>query len=178
MQNKKALIIVDLQNDFISGSMAINGANNLALKINNYVKDHYFDEIITTQDWHCSNHPSFKKYGGLWPEHCIANTWGAQIDNKLNVKINHYFYKAKKEESYSGFYSEQNCRSELYSYLNKNNIKEVFVCGLALDYCVIATAVDSSKFGFKTTIIKDLTCSVYNNSNIGKITKKFDINLI
>lgn len=169
---KKALIIVDMQNDFCeSGALPIKGGSALPAKINKIMDK--FDYVIATQDTHPKDHISFKE----WPPHCIINTPGVQLHPMLNYKrINNIFVKGfnKNYDSYSGFYSmieSDNIKTNngLEIYLKENNITDVYICGLALDYCVKATAIGAESLGFNTKLIVDLTASVDSSNEIEAI---------
>ncbi len=171
---KKALIIVDVQNDFLpGGSLAILDGLEIIPIINKIQKQ--FDLVVATQDWHSANHGSFaknhegKKIGDttqlgslsqiLWPVHCVQDTFGACFHEDLNkVNIECAFIKGLdiNIDSYSGFYDNNQTNSTgLAGYLKNKNITEVHIVGLATDYCVKFTALDSTKEGFNTYLIKD-----------------------
>ncbi len=155
-----ALIVVDVQNDFASpsgslyvqeGEMIVVGINNLMLR---------FNTVVLTQDWHPRDHVSFK----TWPEHCIANSVGSQFHHYLRVDRAHMIMRKGTNpdvDSYSAFMDEQYNKSGLGGFLKERNIDTVYCCGLALDYCVKATALDAQKLGFKTYIVRDL-CKAVN----------------
>lgn len=172
----KALIIVDVQNDFLKGgSLAVPNGNDVIPVINEIQND--FDLIIATQDWHPANHKSFAAnhfdknefevidLNGLqqvlWPVHCVQGSFGAEFHQDLEInKIEAIFRKGMDAEidSYSGFFDNGKRKSTgLFGYLKDRNVTEVFVCGLAADYCVQFTANDALNLGFKTTIIDNAT---------------------
>ena len=173
---KKALIVVDVQNDFCEGgALEVKNGNEIIPVINSLISSVFFDLIIATQDWHPHDHKSFaSNHRGkkiydviqlkgitqvLWPDHCIQRKKGARFHKDLilgkNVKV---FKKGKDKniDSYSGFYDNDHKSSTgLSEYLKQKSIDEVYVTGLATDYCVKFTALDSVKEGFKTYVIKD-----------------------
>ncbi|PID61408.1 MAG: nicotinamidase/pyrazinamidase [Ignavibacteriae bacterium] len=172
----RALLIVDVQNDFCeSGSLEVKNANKIIPIINNLIKSEYFNFIIATKDWHPRNHKSFAsnhknknvydviKLNGieqvLWPDHCIQRTKGSMLHEDLKLHRGFKIItKGKNPEvdSYSGFYDNDHKTSTgLTAYLNKKNISEVYIAGLATDYCVKFTALDSVSEGFKTYLFKD-----------------------
>jgi nicotinamidase/pyrazinamidase len=178
---KRALIVVDVQNDFCEGvALEVKRANEVIPIINKLVESGYFDFIIATQDWHPKNHKSFAsnhrskkvydviKLNGidqvLWPEHCIQRKKGARLHKDINLGSNFKLFKKGTDpniDSYSGFYDNDHVSSTgLSSYLKKNHVGEVFISGLAADYCVKFTAFDSVEEGFKTYVIKDATRGV------------------
>lgn len=177
----KALIIVDIQNDFLpGGALAVNKGDEIIPIVNRLQQSGYFDLIIATQDWHPKDHGSFasshqdKKpfdkttLSGLeqilWPDHCVQGTEGAEFSKQLDVKyIEAIFRKGmdKNIDSYSGFFDNGKIKDTgLAAYLKGRNVKEVFVVGLAGDYCVYYTSVDAVDSGFKTTLIEDATRSI------------------
>jgi nicotinamidase/pyrazinamidase len=168
-----ALLIVDMQNDFMpDGALGIPRANEVIPVINQLI-DH-FDIVLATKDWHPKNHVSFasshgKKVGDkikvhdkiqmLWPDHCIQNTKGADLAFELNSKkINKIFTKGieEKVDSYSAFFdNNQNKATNLEDYLKENNIKKLYIVGVATDYCVKFSALDSHELGYDVYIIED-----------------------
>lgn len=169
----KALIVVDLQNDFIEGgSLAVKGAYQL-ISIINELMDQY-ECVIATKDWHPKNHISFasrfhKKCGDeiefqgqkqtLWPDHCVEGTMGAEFPPTFHSeKIEKVILKGTQKDidSYSGFFDNANQReTELREYLVKRGIDEIDIVGLALDYCVKYTALDAVRAKFKTNVLID-----------------------
>tara|TARA_B110000014_G_scaffold97534_1_gene67055 strand:- start:507 stop:1097 length:591 start_codon:yes stop_codon:yes gene_type:complete len=169
----KALVLVDIQNDFlVGGSLEVPNGNEIINHINSIFKN--YSIVVATKDWHPKNHISFasnhknKNIGEvivvnnqnqvLWPDHCIENSYGSNFPNELNThNINKTFYKGVDSliDSYSGFYDNGKVRSTgLSDFLKKENIKDVDIVGLATDYCVKYTAIDSYNDGFKTNVIK------------------------
>ena len=187
----KALIIVDVQNDFCpNGALAVENGDAIIDIIN--VSQHQFDLVIATQDWHPASHKSFaanndgKSVGDvielnglpqvLWPTHCVQNTDGADFHPRLNTeKFARVFRKGEDEtvDSYSGFFDNGHRRATgLGDYLKGENVDEVFVCGLATDYCVKFTALDARQLGFDVTLIEDACKGVELND--GDITRSVD----
>ena len=149
------LIIVDCQNDFITGTMSVKGAKNSVEEIKKFIKNHSkeIEKIIFTVDWHPYNHSSFKKYGGLWPHHCVQFTPGACIEPKLlkfvqSLEID-YEVSQKGEieevEQYGAFNEIEFVTDELgqryyFDSLVTADANTTFVvCGIAGDYCVKST---------------------------------------
>lgn len=180
----KALIIVDVQNDFIpGGALAVKEGDQVVPIINELQQK--FDFIVATQDWHPAEHGSFaanhsnKKIGEfidlngvqqiLWPVHCVQETTGAEFHPDLKTeKWKAVFKKGTnpKVDSYSGFFDNNRMGDTgLSAFLNENGIEEVFVCGLATDYCVKFTVLDAISEGFKTTLIADATRAVNLQEN-------------
>lgn len=190
MKNK-ALIIVDIQNDFCTGgSLAVPHAEEIIPVVNQMMDSGEFDLIVATQDYHPRNHKSFAsvnnqeigkiiKLNGLdqvmWPNHCVENTFGADFHHQLNRNFDGIIQKGKNPEvdSYSGFLDNDKKNSTgLYEFLKNKNVDQVVVVGLALDYCVKATALDAKKFGFKTSVKLSATRAV--NINVGDDLKSIE----
>lgn len=174
-----ALIIVDVQNDFVpGGSLEVKEGDQIVHVINSLQQK--FDHLVATQDFHPKNHGSFaanhpgKQPGELielagltqilWPVHCVQGTFGAEFHPELESDSwKAIFQKGKNPDvdSYSGFFD--NARrgdTGLGGYLKEKGIQRVFVCGLALDYCVKFTALDARSLGFETYLIADATRAV------------------
>ena len=177
-----ALILVDIQNDFIpGGALAVPAGDEILPLVNELQKS--FDLVVATQDWHPKNHKSFaSNHTGknpfdkitlhgleqvLWPDHCIQGSWGAQLHDQLDVnKVEAIFRKGMDVEidSYSAFYDNGYKKSTgLAGYLRERKVQKVFVCGLAADYCVFFTAKDALKENFETYIIEDATRAIDPN---------------
>jgi nicotinamidase/pyrazinamidase len=146
-----ALVIVDLQNDFCpGGESAIPHGDKIVPVINSIVP--YFKRVFATQDWHPENHISFKTQGGIWPVHCIANSAGADFHPELYLNGAVRIKKGSdpRKEVYSGF-----DETDLAKRLRDNDVKRIFLAGLATDYCVKATALDALVNGFKVVVVAD-----------------------
>lgn len=172
---KKALIIVDIQNDFCEGgSLAVVDGNKTISIINNLQKNGNYDLIVTTQDFHPQNHSSFMSNSkdGIWVDHCVQGTIGANFHKDLDLSnVNKNFPKGMSPavDSYSGFYdNDRKSSTGLSEYLKANEITDVDVVGLALDYCVKATAIDALQEGFKTKVISSATRAVNINPDDGQ----------
>lgn len=156
-----ALIIVDVQYDFLpGGSLPVPEGNKIIPILNNYIKlfRNHKALIVASRDWHPKNHSSFKKYGGMWPEHCIQNTKGAQFHSDLNLPDDVYIVSKAmnpNKDAYSAFQD-----TLLAQYLRERQVRRVFVGGLATDYCVKATVLDALKEGFCTFFLEDASRGV------------------
>ena len=180
----KALIIVDVQNDFLpGGALAVPDGDQVIPVINQLSQD--FDLVFTTQDWHPANHCSFaaaypgKKIGDrilidgqeqiLWPVHCVQNTYGAELAAGLNPKVvsgGVHISKGTDErvDSYSGFFENQRKRSTgLEELLRQHGVGDLTIVGLATDYCVKATVLDARDLGFNVTVHEN-ACRAVNLS--------------
>jgi nicotinamidase/pyrazinamidase len=187
----KALIIVDIQNDFLpGGALAVDQGDEIIPIVNRLIPN--FDLVIATQDWHPADHGSFasnhsgKKPGDsivlhglpqiLWPDHCIQNSPGAEFNPKLRTDlITKIFRKGtdKTVDSYSGFFDNgKKLDTGLNDYLKNVKVTQVFIVGLATDYCVKFTAIDAVESGFETTVIADATRAV--NLQKGDYEKALD----
>lgn len=157
----KALIIVDVQNDFFPGGGLPVPNADLIIPIINHIGSR-FECVIATQDMHPENHYSFKQ----WGKHCICGTWGSRINSNLNLNIDKIVTKGTKKyfDSYSGFYNKIDEETDLNEYLKEKEIKEIFVCGLVSEICVRSTILDSLKFGYKTNIVMN-ACKELNINN-------------
>ena len=170
----RALILVDIQNDFCTGGALAVPQGEAVVPIANCLMP-LADVVVATQDWHPADHGSFAvnhpgrklfeltDLGGLpqvlWPAHCVQWTGGAQFHPELDPRrITRVFPKGTDPEidSYSGFFDNgQRKATGLGDWLKAQRVEEVLVCGLATDYCVKATAIDAVRLGFRTTLVED-----------------------
>lgn len=176
------LIIVDPQNDFVTGALAVPGAAVALLRAGDYAYmfDANGDPVVITQDFHKPDHPSFHAQGGPWPEHCVIDTWGQRLYFERWEDYPQVL-KAYEEESYSGFEKTHPHRAApLDLFLKYHNVKNVFIAGLALDYCVKNTAIDAKSLGYFTNVLLDATAAVASDSGTKALEtlKEWDINLI
>lgn len=175
----KALILVDVQTDFLpGGALAVPDGDAVIPVINNM--QHHFDLVVATQDWHPAGHKSFASaHNGknefdkiqlngleqvLWPDHCVQGTTGAEFAPAINMnRVEAIFRKGmdKEIDSYSGFYDNGHLKATgMGAYLKGRGIKEIFVCGLAADFCVYFTALDGLMLEFGATILEDATRAI------------------
>ena len=171
---KDALIVVDVQNDFLpGGALAVPDGNAVIEPINALMKA--FDLVVMTQDWHPKGHVSFASshtdknvfesveldYGRqvLWPDHCVAGTHGADFAETLDAERAVAIIRKgtnKRVDSYSGFVEADGASvTGLSGLLKSLGVTRVWVCGLATDYCVASTAIDAAKAGFETRVVMD-----------------------
>ena len=175
----KALIIVDMQNDFLpGGALAVPKGDEIIAEINRLSKT--YDLVVASQDWHPANHGSFaSQHEGrqafemgelagmpqvLWPDHCVQASHGAALCDALDQKqIEAIFRKGMDPEidSYSAFFDNGMKKATgLEGYLKGRKVDEVHICGLAADFCVAATAKDALSLGFTSVILKDATKAI------------------
>ena len=187
----KALVLVDIQNDFLQGgALAVPQGNEIISIVNTLIPS--FDVVVATQDWHPVNHKSFASQhidkhpfevidlNGLpqvlWPDHCIQGSFGAEFHKELNTNaIEAVFRKGMDVEvdSYSGFFDNgRRNTTGLTGFLKEKLITEVYVCGLAGDFCVQYTANDALQQGFKTFLIPEAIRSI-NAADFDKIKEEF-----
>lgn len=174
----KTLLIVDVQNDFCpGGALAARGGDQIIPVINRLMPQ--FDLVVATQDWHPPEHKSFAVNNGknvgdvitlngqpqvMWPAHCVQHTWGAELHPTLNSSgIRHISQKGQNPlvDSYSGFFdNDHKTATDLEAYLQQHHAKQLYICGLATDYCVKFSALDARRLGFETYVIEDACCAV------------------
>jgi nicotinamidase/pyrazinamidase len=164
----RALIIVDVQNDFCEGgSLAVAGGAAVARAITDYLAGPQgagYDHVIATQDFHIdpgshfSAHPDFVT---TWPVHCVADSPGARLHPDLGTeRIEAIFRKGKHAAAYSGFEGTADTGETLARWLADHDVTDVDVVGIATDYCVRATAADAVKAGLATSVLLHLTAGV------------------
>jgi nicotinamidase/pyrazinamidase len=170
---RTALVVVDLQNDFAdpAGSLAVHGGPNIIPIVNGEIAAARAAgaTVVLTQDWHPPSTPHFAKDGGIWPVHCVADTWGAEIHPDVDPTAVAEAPRVRKgqhgEDGYSGFTMRDpltgaTTPTELEGLLRAAGVGRVVVCGLATDYCVNATATDASRLGFETAVLIDASLAV------------------
>lgn len=192
MRKKDALILVDLQNDFFpGGSLGVPGAHAI-FPLANTLQTH-FDTVIATKDWHpknhgsfASNHPGHKLYDivdldgipqVLWPDHCVQGSSGSEFHPELQTeRIKKVIYKGTDPsiDSYSTFFDNAHRKStDLDPYLSDYEIENIYLMGLATDYCVLYSALDAVKLGYNCYVIIDGCFGI--NKNPGDIEKAIDL---
>lgn len=162
----RALIIVDVQNDFCEGgSLAVKGGAEVAGRISARLREepHRWDHVVATKDYHIDPGEHFHEepdFVRRWPEHCKAGTWGAEFHPNLETdRIEAVFHKGQYSDGYSGFHGSADDVS-LVDWLRTYDVDQVEVVGIATDHCVRATALDAVGHGFDTTVLLDLTAGV------------------
>jgi nicotinamidase/pyrazinamidase len=149
------LLIVDVQNDFVSGSLAVPGGGEVIAPLNAWIRafEHLGLPVVATRDWHPGDHCSFVEQGGQWPPHCVGGTEGAAFAKALKLPAGTWLVsKATRpdREAYSGFEG-----TDLDRRLRQQQAKRLFVGGLATDYCVLRTVLDARSRGYETYVIAD-----------------------
>ena len=166
-----ALIVVDVQNDFAdpAGSLSVKGGDAIIPTINAEIAlaQAAGAMVVATQDWHPGSTPHFAKDGGIWPVHCVGDTWGSELHPNLALPDDapRVHKGANGEDGYSGFTMRdpttgEEIPTELDGLLRDRGVEEVVVVGLATDYCVSATALDAARLGYRTATLTDAIASV------------------
>ncbi|WP_028949996.1 nicotinamidase [Sulfurihydrogenibium subterraneum] len=161
--DKDALIVVDMQNDFMPyGVLPVKDADKIVPTINSYIElfEKKLNPVFFTRDWHPENHISFKGFGGIWPAHCVQNTEGAKLHPDLKIPSDNKFIISKgispDFDAYSGFQG-----TNLHSLLQERGIKRIFVCGVATDFCVKNTVIGGLNLGYQVFILTDAVKAVF-----------------
>ncbi|GAB3225919.1 bifunctional nicotinamidase/pyrazinamidase [Hymenobacter seoulensis] len=175
----KALLLIDIQNDFVPGGSLAVPDGDAILPLVNQLQPTY-DLVVATQDWHPAGHESFaSQHPGhqpfdqidlhglpqtLWPDHCVQGTAGAEFSTRLEQnRIEAIFRKGTSPEidSYSGFFDNGHRKSTgLADYLRGRGVREVHLCGLAADFCVNFSALDALREGFEVTVLEAATRAI------------------
>ena len=176
----RALIIVDVQNDFCEGgSLAVAGGGAVARAISRYLQDeHSYAHVVATTDYHVdpgghfSAHPD---YIDSWPPHCVAGTPGAEFHPDLDTgRVEATFRTGEYDAGYSGFEGTDATGTSLGDWLRERGITGIDVAGIATDHCVRATAVDGARRGFATRVLLGLTAGVAPDSTARALTEMRD----
>jgi nicotinamidase/pyrazinamidase len=161
---KTALIVVDVQNDFADpkGSLYVRDGEKVVPVINEQVDlaKTAGALVVYTQDWHPESTPHFQKDGGIWPVHCVRETWGAQLHPDLEVVGDSVKKGTGGEDGYSAFNvrdprTGETTPTRLQEMLGERGVQGVTVCGLATDYCVVETVLDARRLGFETEVLSE-----------------------
>lgn len=185
-----ALIIVDVQNDFLpGGSLEVENGDQVIPIINRLIP--HFDLAVATQDWHPGNHGSFASNNNAepfsegtlngvdqiyWPDHCVQGSRGAEINNQIDLnRVSAIIRKGMdpKVDSYSGFFdNKRQHRTGLNGYLKEHDVDTVHVVGLAADVCVHFTAMDALDLGYKTVLVEDAIKGL-NSKDVARCKNEF-----
>jgi nicotinamidase/pyrazinamidase len=161
---RAALLVVDIQNDFTdpSGTLAVDGGATIVPRVNHEIADALAagSLVVYTQDWHPATTPHFFKDGGIWPEHCVQETWGAGFYPDLRVEGEIVRKGVDGHDGYSGFSvrdpeSGETSPTTLEALLRDRGIERLVICGLATDYCVVETVLDARTLGFPVEVVQD-----------------------
>ncbi|WP_175869212.1 bifunctional nicotinamidase/pyrazinamidase [Bartonella gabonensis] len=187
---KKALIVIDVQNDFLpDGALAVPQGDAILPAVNNLI--HHFDHVILTQDWHPKNHCSFASYYPekkpydtinldygpqiLWPDHCIQGTQGAEFHPSLRVEKAQLILRKgynQKMDSYSAFLeNDQKTPTGLQVYLKELGFTKLFMCGLATDFCVGFSALHAIQCGFNVSVSLNACAGIDVNESLNTMLK-------
>jgi nicotinamidase/pyrazinamidase len=173
----RALIIVDVQNDFCEGgSLAVAGGAAVARSISSLLGrgDHGYDHVVATKDYHVNPGSHFADqpdYAHSWPPHCVAGSAGADFHPDLVTEpIEAVFHKGAYAAAYSGFEGADDDGTPLADWLRQRGVGEVHVAGIATDFCVRATAADAAAQGFTTRVLLGLTAGVAAGTTAEAIT--------
>lgn len=151
-----ALIIVDVQRDFLpGGALEVPDGDAVIEPLNHYAAQfaRRGSLIVATRDWHPANHHSFKHHGGRWPKHCVAGTHGAEYSPELVLPHDTKIVSKGERPGTDGYSAFEG--TELTTLLCASGVRRVFIGGLATDYCVRATALDALRNGFDVTLLAD-----------------------
>lgn len=187
----KALIIVDIQYDFLpGGALAVAEGDLIIPQINSLIPA--FDCIVLTQDWHPQNHASFASnnpgkqpydmaemdYGPqvLWPDHCVQGTKGAEFHHTLNVDAANLIIRKGFRphiDSYSTFFeNDRKTTTGLHGYLQERGVNELYLCGIATDFCVNYSALDAAKLGYKVHVVEDAVKGIDIDNSVAESIDK------
>ena len=164
-----ALIVVDVQNDFADpkGSLYVAGGDQVVERVNEEIASalEAGAMLLYTQDWHPSHTPHFAQDGGIWPVHCVRETWGAEFHPVLRIDGETVRKGSNGEDGYSGFTMRDpagghETPTPLRTLLGERDIERLVVVGLATDYCVKETALDACRLGFDTTVLRQAIAAV------------------
>jgi nicotinamidase/pyrazinamidase len=171
------LIVVDVQNDFAdpNGSLYVAEGEAVVPVANRQIADAEAARALTvyTQDWHPESTPHFEKDGGLWPVHCVHDTWGAMFHPDLRVVGDVVRKGTRGEDGYSAFsvrdpLSGDTAPTILHGLLAERDVERIVICGLATDFCVVETVTDARALGFPVVVIRDGIRAVDRKAGSGK----------
>ena len=174
MEKNKALLVVDVQNDFCpGGALAVSQGDKIIPVLNNYIRAFLNKDlpVFVSRDWHPGKTTHFKDYGGLWPVHCVENTLGAAFHPDLKLPEGTILISKgldPEKDSYSAFQGTDRNGKEFLDVLNSLEIKEIYIGGLATDYCVKSSCLDALKNGFKVYLLMDAIQGVNLKPNDSK----------
>lgn len=170
MASKKGLLIVDVQNDFLpGGALGIPGSDILIGVLNSYINlFHNRYPIFASRDWHPAKSRHFKEYGGIWPAHCVQESEGAMFGPGLMLPESAYIVSKgmdEEKDGYSAFEAETVNRVELNELLRRLDVTDLYIGGVATDYCVKSTVLEALTLGFKVHLLVDAIMGVNINED-------------
>lgn len=172
-----ALVVVDVQNDFAdpAGSLYVAGGERVIPMANREIESALAQGalVVYTQDWHPESTPHFEKDGGLWPVHCVHDTWGAMFHPDLRVVGDVVRKGTRGEDGYSAFsvrdpLSGDTAPTILHGLLVERGVERIAICGLATDFCVVETVTDARALGYPVVVIRDGIRAVDRKAGSGK----------
>jgi nicotinamidase/pyrazinamidase len=181
----KALLVVDVQNDFCEGgSLAVSGGAAVAKKISDYLRSADYELVVASRDWHDSDNNNSghfadaaadPDYKTSWPIHCVANSEGANYHPNLELDlIQAHVFKGQGAHGYSAFEGTTEAGGTLAELLKLKGISQLDVVGIATDHCVLASALDAKKLGLTVRVISSLTAGVSAESTERAIDSLID----
>jgi nicotinamidase/pyrazinamidase len=181
----KALLVVDVQNDFCEGgSLAVTGGAAVAKKISEFLKSSSYDLVVASRDWHDSDNDNSGHFAELdtepnyktsWPVHCVAKSEGANYHPNLELDlIQEHVFKGQGAHGYSAFEGVTESGGTLANLLSEKGIDQLDVVGIATDHCVLASALDAKKLGLAVRVISSLTAGVSPDSTERAIDSLID----
>ncbi|QCE33961.1 isochorismatase family protein [Acetobacteraceae bacterium] len=178
MSSNSALLVVDMQNDFMPwGALPVPKSSEIIPLINEALISPRFALKIASKDAHPKDHVSFENNGvSGWPVHCVENSQGFEFPSLLKKeKFDFVIRKGrlKESDSYSAFYNAPGQQTELLDRLNEKQISDLFICGIALEYCVKETVLDALRNKFNVFVLKDLIRPIFEEET-AKIHKKLE----
>lgn len=176
-QKHQALIVIDMQNDFMEGgTLEVPGANEILAPINRLIAR--YENVIFTQDWHPADHHSFtgSLKNGIWPAHCIQGSKGAELNAALNTSKGQLILRKGYRptiDSYSAFFeNDKTTPTGLAAYLQERSIEKLIFCGLTTDFCVGYSVLDAIKCGFESTLILNACRAIDHNGSLDIMLKQ------
>ncbi len=172
-----SLLVVDVQNDFAdpAGSLSVRGGEEVVPAANQEIDAAEAGGalVVYTQDWHPGSTPHFQKDGGIWPVHCVQQTWGASFHPDLRVIGDVVRKGTAGEDGYSGFTMRdpttgETVPTDLHRLLQEHDVERLVVCGLATDYCVRETVLDARRLGYPVVVLGDAIRAVDVESGDGE----------
>jgi nicotinamidase/pyrazinamidase len=175
MKKRMALLVVDVQNDFCpGGSLAIADGDTVIEPLNEYIRlfSQRAQPVFASRDWHPGDSLHFKQYGGTWPVHCVQNTPGAEFDPRLMLPDEAIVVSKgvdRQEDGYTAFQGRDQTGTLLGELLECEGVRELYVGGLATDYCVKWSVLDALRAGYSVSVLRDAIKGV--NLRIGDVAR-------